>query len=303
MEASEAKETLSDTSTGVELPLTVRDGTVATSKEVRWQGGSATSTLIVDMEYEADVVPSAYELIFAFQSRVCLGEAHSYGKVKGSDAPRCAFIFPPGLDVGWRVKRITDQELLVVKLENGFLLRSAEMEHLPDPRISDVWYHEDPLQWQLGKAIYEECRSEVRQGLLFIETAATLLALQTIRRFSSSSMATRNVRRGGLSPTALRRVCDYMMSRLEQEMSLQELAGVAHLSPGHFAFAFKRTVGLSVFAWVRRQRIERAKPWLSDQSVDLATISRLAGYANLSAFGVAFKRETGLTPSQWRRAH
>jgi AraC family transcriptional regulator len=51
---------------------------------------------------------------------------------------------------------------------------------------------------------------------------------------------------------------------------------------------------------LRRQRIERAKTLLHDPNLDLTEIAMILGYANQSSFGVAFKRETGLTPMQWR---
>jgi AraC family transcriptional regulator len=51
---------------------------------------------------------------------------------------------------------------------------------------------------------------------------------------------------------------------------------------------------------LRRQRIERAKTLFHDPDLDLAQIAMILGYANQSSFGVAFKRETGLTPMQWR---
>jgi AraC family transcriptional regulator len=52
---------------------------------------------------------------------------------------------------------------------------------------------------------------------------------------------------------------------------------------------------------LRRQRIEQAKTLLRDPNLDLTQIAIILGYANQSSFGVAFKRETGLTPMQWRR--
>jgi len=51
---------------------------------------------------------------------------------------------------------------------------------------------------------------------------------------------------------------------------------------------------------LRRQRIERAKTLLHDPNLDLTRMAMILGYANQSSFGVAFKRETGLTPLQWQ---
>jgi AraC family transcriptional regulator len=93
-----------------------------------------------------------------------------------------------------------------------------------------------------------------------------------------------------------------MMSRLSDDLSLREVAAVTGLSSAHFSFAFKRSVGLAPYAWLRRQRIEKAKALLQDPELNLTEIAVASGYSNQSAFGVAFKRETCFTPSEWRQA-
>jgi AraC family transcriptional regulator len=275
--------------------------TSLTSRSVEWRGGRATTQVVRYHGNEADVLPEKLQLTFAFRADTAFGEAQSYGKVKGRNAPRCAFVHPPGVEVLWRVRELTNQELVTVEFEDEFLLRSAELQHLSSIQISDAWYHEDALSWQLGKVIFDECSAGCPQGLLFLETAATLLALHTVRTFSAYKDASEVVRRGGLAPNSMRRACDYLMSRFDQELSLQEVAAVTGLSPGHFAFAFKKTSGLTPFAWVRQKRIERAKSLLLESLFDLKAIAQIVGYANQSAFGVAFKKETGLTPTQWQR--
>ena len=91
-----------------------------------------------------------------------------------------------------------------------------------------------------------------------------------------------------------------MMSRLGEDISVHEVAASVQLSTGHFSTAFKQSLGVAPHAWLRRQRIERAKTLLHDPNLDLVQIAMILGYANQSSFGVAFKRETGLTPMQWR---
>jgi AraC family transcriptional regulator len=140
-----------------------------------------------------------------------------------------------------------------------------------------------------------------RQGLLFVETAITLLALHVVRRLSNVASPVRMLRRGGLAPAVLHRACEYMTSRLAENVSLSEVAAVANLSLGHFAFAFRNSAGVSPHAWLRRQRVDRAKALLLDGDLSLDAITRLVGFANQSAFGAAFKKETGWTPAARRR--
>src|SRR3984893_2337076 len=110
----------------------------------------------------------------------------------------------------------------------------------------------------------------------------------------------KEIRRGGLPPSRLRRACDYMVSRLGEDVSLQDVAASVELSTGHFSTAFKQSSGATPHAWMRRQRIDRAKTLLHDANLNLTQIAIILGYANQSSLGVAFKRETGVTPTQWR---
>ena len=91
-----------------------------------------------------------------------------------------------------------------------------------------------------------------------------------------------------------------MMSRLGDDVSLHQVAASVQLSTAHFSTAFKQSLGVAPHAWLRRQRIERAKTLFHDPSLDLTQIAMILGYANQSSFGVAFKRETGLTPMEWQ---
>src|SRR5258708_9571509 len=124
--------------------------------------------------------------------------------------------------------------------------------------------------------------------------------MQLVRNLSSVTPPLKEIRRGGLAPSRLRRGCDYMISRLGEDISLQEVAASVELSTGHFATAFKQSLGVAPHAWLRRQRIERAKTLFRTPNLHLTQIAIILGYANQSSFGVAFKRETGLTPMQWR---
>ncbi|WP_213736190.1 AraC family transcriptional regulator [Bradyrhizobium sp. dw_411] len=94
-----------------------------------------------------------------------------------------------------------------------------------------------------------------------------------------------------------------MNSRLGDDIALSELAAVSGLSAGHFAFAFKQSMGISPHGWLRRQRIDVAKTLLRNQQLSLSSIATSVGFGNQSAFGVAFRKETRMTPTAWRRLH
>jgi AraC-like DNA-binding protein len=65
---------------------------------------------------------------------------------------------------------------------------------------------------------------------------------------------------------------------------------------------FRRVLGRSPKAEIERVRLERAKRLLSETPYKLHQIAITVGYQTAAQFAIAFKRQTGLTPGQYRTA-
>jgi AraC family transcriptional regulator len=108
--------------------------------------------------------------------------------------------------------------------------------------------------------------------------------------------------RGGLAAWQVRHVCDYLLSNLDRDVSLAELATLVDLSPHHFCRAFKESTGASPHTWFSQRRIERAQEIIAETpGMGLTEVALSVGFGSQSAFGTAFRRVTGTTPSAWRR--
>ena len=105
-----------------------------------------------------------------------------------------------------------------------------------------------------------------------------------------------------LADRRLARVVDYVEAHLEQPMTTQELAGVAHISPFHFSRAFRDAAGQTPHAYVQGRRVERARRLLADPTVPLAQVAFATGFASQSHLGSVFKSHVGATPGAYRRA-
>jgi AraC family transcriptional regulator len=279
-------------------------GSVAHSKMIKWAGGVTATHAINKVSGEAEIRTRSFELHFSWNSGVAEAEAESGKRVWAyKNRPRYGLILPPGTNVEFRIKEKSSYRFLAMEFEPSYLLRAAELQHLSSVEFVETWEHNHPLTWHLAEAIFEECESGARQGLLYSETAATLLALHVVRNLSNQVRSTNFLSRGGLGPAVLRRACDYMVNRLADDISLSELARISGLSVGHFAFAFKQSTGISPHGWLRTQRIDTAKALLRSRDLNLSSIAASIGYASQSAFGAAFRKETGMTPTAWRRLH
>jgi AraC family transcriptional regulator len=84
--------------------------------------------------------------------------------------------------------------------------------------------------------------------------------------------------------------------------SLSELAASVGVHPVTLARGFRKAYGCSVGAYLRWLRVARAARQLAETDASLAEIALAAGFADQSHFSNVFRRETGLSPSNFRRA-
>ncbi|MFH1843509.1 MAG: AraC family transcriptional regulator [bacterium] len=96
------------------------------------------------------------------------------------------------------------------------------------------------------------------------------------------------------------RVLVYIQQNLDRELSLQELAEVAHFSPYHFHRIFRGMVGETLQGHIRRIRLERAAARLMQTDRSIIRIAFEAGYESHEAFTRAFQTMTGQAPSAFR---
>jgi AraC family transcriptional regulator len=98
------------------------------------------------------------------------------------------------------------------------------------------------------------------------------------------------------------RVLNHIDSRLDSDLDLDVVSGVAALSKYHFHRQFAATFGLSVYSYVHLARMKRASYRLAyrdDQNV--TDIAMEAGYEAPDAFARAFRRRFGQSPSSFRK--
>lgn len=134
-------------------------------------------------------------------------------------------------------------------------------------------------------------------GTAFADSAVLTLLFELAREAGQSV----KLAKGGLSPLQLRQVRDFVESSLDRDVALADLAEAAGLSPFHFSRAFKKTTGMSPFQFLSKRRIARAQHLLRSTDLPLWEVALSCGFAGQASFTAAFHRETGCTPSRWRR--
>lgn len=97
-------------------------------------------------------------------------------------------------------------------------------------------------------------------------------------------------------------VMNFTLESLSEQIKLEEVASLANMSTNAFCRYFKQRTNKSYFQFLLEIRIEHACTLLTNK-VDLAIseVAELAGFQNLSNFNRRFRKEKGMTPSQFRR--
>lgn len=93
----------------------------------------------------------------------------------------------------------------------------------------------------------------------------------------------------------------FIQKHLDEELSLEQYARVAHFSPYHFHRVFRGMVGESLQEHIRRLRLERAATWLKRTDKSVLEIALESGYETHEAFTRAFRALCGTSPSHFRR--
>ncbi|MDD6614884.1 MAG: response regulator [Lachnospiraceae bacterium] len=93
----------------------------------------------------------------------------------------------------------------------------------------------------------------------------------------------------------------YMQEHLAEEISLSVLAEEFHLNGQYISQLFKNEIGVNFLAYLTNIRMEKAKKLLLTTSLSIAEVSEQSGYGDYRVFTKVFKKNEGITPSQYRR--
>ncbi|WP_223162910.1 AraC family transcriptional regulator [Roseivivax sediminis] len=108
--------------------------------------------------------------------------------------------------------------------------------------------------------------------------------------------------KGGLAPWAERRCLELMRARLADDISLDELAAEAQLSPYHFARMFKQSVGVPPRVYLTRLRVEESCHLLEHTDHTVTEIAQEVGYSSNQVLARIFHKHIRMSPTEYRRA-
>jgi two-component system response regulator YesN len=103
-----------------------------------------------------------------------------------------------------------------------------------------------------------------------------------------------------VSSAVVTKIRHYIRSRLDQEITREDLAAHVYLNPAYLSRLFKKETGLSLSDAMIQERILEAKRLLEETEYKITEIAEHVGYTSLGSFSNLFKRVVSVTPQQYR---
>ncbi|WP_327317742.1 GlxA family transcriptional regulator [Streptomyces sp. NBC_01235] len=228
--------------------------------------------------------------------------------------------FPPELLDALR--RAVDRGTRVLSVCSGaFVLAAAGL--LDGRRCAVHWRHAEQLARLYPRTTVEPDVLYVDEGPVITSagTAAGIDAcLHIVRKEQGPEVANRIARRmvvpphrdGGQAQYIERPLprsrCDtvgevlaWMEQHLDQEVTVEQLAERAHMSPRTFARRFQQETGTTPYRWLLRQRVLLAQQLLEVTDETMDAIAWRAGFGTAGALRHQFVQALGTTPNAYRR--
>jgi len=209
-------------------------------------------------------------------------------------------ITPAGEPKRWQ--HVEDVVGIVLRISPAYVDKVAAEEcgtYVRGVEIRDDFGGRDGYIEEMAALLLKCLEPEFLHNGIYVESLTHQLALHLLKHYGSDSIAEGRFPTK-LSQGKLRRAIQYIEDNLHRDLALSDIAAALAISPGHFAHAFRQTVGLPPHQYVLKRRIERAKSLLRESDVPISEVANRIGCSNAGNFSVLFQRATGMTPRSYR---
>lgn len=138
---------------------------------------------------------------------------------------------------------------------------------------------------------------------LLVEAAGTMILVELARygrELERSSPRGGGAR--GLAPWQLRRIQERLSASTQSHYpDLGELAALCGISKSHLMRSFKASTGWQIHKFIAEERLKAAKSMLKHDHHTFKEIAGMLGFGSAAYFATAFRRMTGMTPSDYRK--
>lgn len=153
----------------------------------------------------------------------------------------------------------------------------------------------------------DELEASVRRAMRQIETERKLEELAAARPQPEQTETEEEAEdapeesENGQTALVMAHVRRYLEDNYMFDLSLDSVGEILHISPAYLSAQFKKYQKMNFLDCLTELRINAAKELLTDPFRSSAEVASMVGYEDASYFARAFKKRTGMTPTQYRR--
>lgn len=145
--------------------------------------------------------------------------------------------------------------------------------------------------------IKEETHNDMQNKAEFLKAQLTSILILINRSFPKSSNPSCNtISRNTL---AINKASAYILNNLSEDLTVERLAFIVHMSKGYFSKIFRKYVGISVSDYIRQCRILNVIQILNTRRCNILDAALDSGFTSSSGFYKTFKSVTGMTPTRY----
>jgi len=171
---------------------------------------------------------------------------------------------------------------------------NGEVELRPQRKFAD------PRLGGLAAAVHTEMAAGFPSGRLFLDSVEQGMAVALVNDHAVGQRPA-SALRGGLGAARLRRIKELVHAKMENDLSLDEMAQSAGLSTAHFARMFRKSTGETPHQFVLRLRVERAKAMLRASDVRVLDVALACGFKTPQHFAQVFRDACRVSPTEYRQ--
>lgn len=144
----------------------------------------------------------------------------------------------------------------------------------------------------------DELEASVRRAIRQIKVEHKLVDL------ASASVQCENTSEvwGNQMALVMDQVRCYMEDNYMLDLSLDSISDILRMSPAYLSVQFKKYQHINFLDYLTELRINAAKKLLDDPFRSTSEVASMVGYEDASYFSRAFKKRTGMTPTQYRKS-
>lgn len=141
------------------------------------------------------------------------------------------------------------------------------------------------------------------EGFRLVALLDILLQLATQTSFRSLASPTYRITIDDSETERMKRILEFTLAHFQEEISLETIADVAHLTVPAFCRYFKKRTKKTYIEYLNHLKINHACKLLTTSELSVAQVGLECGFHNLSNFHQTFRRQMGQSPLAFRKTH